>query len=1017
MKKTLSVLLIVATVLLVLVSCNSEQKFTEDLVSVSITSSLGKSLSGSTDFDVNNVTTWKYTAKKVNGGLKTGETSTEVALDSNGKTQALSQGIWDFELYGYKTVESEEKRICYGKVSNVTITTSNHTVSIVVAPSQIAQGTIKIADGIKLISSTGETYSGSEYTQTAKVYKGKDATGTEITLTNNEATVDSNSTYYVLVTLTGTAVGDTHKGAVIVNVYDNLTTTVSGTIDEVAQSADITQKAAVITASKEAKVKINTSTGKNTEAVTIPVASTPTGTGKVTTTSEGQTTEVEKQTTVSFPVGALKVATSAQTASSEEQQVSLEITSAAIEEASTTYTITGTDANEVAVVAGFDFNLTGVATTSFDEPVTITTFIQPGLGTDISKLEIKYVGTDVTETEATKPSITSYNNTTGEIVFKVHHFSKYAVVSKSFVATDSDGKLYATFEEALASDAGTIYVLKDVTISKATSLSSSKSIDLKGKTLTINGKVTLPASDSAYKVTFKSGNITGNVSNKNVFNVNTNATLLLEDVKMNVTAYAGIFLYNGANPANLEVKNSTIDVKGGFGIGTNAGDAKATYVSIQIDNSTITVHDTDFDNTGMLINVPATVLINNSTISGERQGLILRGVDTEHEKKIINSTIESTATKTTGYDWTSGTWGVGNRVPLAALVIGDNNTSGYPFGTKVELDNVTLKVGESAVRKGLYVYQDTDKDGNVLPVTVTGTIAGDFTMNGSTNGATVDLGYEANVDGAKFYTTLQDAIDAAGEGAVYIMKDIDLNLTSTVAGVVIGGSYDENDNPVKNDSYTLTIDGNGHKLYNNNKVDSGYRLVNIQCIEKGNIELKNLSLISTKDASDFRGIQVNDVTNSTVKLDNVEVELQDHYALNVHSSCTYTTMKINNSKITGWATINIFAPSFTVTAEDSTFVSYNKYSGNYDDFACIVINYVATNDSMTFSNCKFTVTKGGTANQYLASLRSTCGEFKLTNCEITISDSDSVLDADTTENTITYKNVKLNGETVSDTDN
>jgi hypothetical protein len=315
--------------------------------------------------------------------------------------------------------------------------------------------------------------------------------------------------------------------------------------------------------------------------------------------------------------------------------------------------------------------------------------------------------------------------------------------------------------------------LKNVEFSGKKKISADTVIDLNGKTLNVsNGMFILKSSTSEYEVVVKNGNITGSntgdCAGYHIFQVGNKGSLFLENINMNVTSCTGVFLVNKANPASVEVKNSKINVDGGYGIGTNATNAEDTFVSVKIDNSEIIAFSSDDDNTGMLINVPATVLISDSTISGERQGLILRGVDTEHEKKIINSTIESTGTLTTGYDWTSGTWGVGNRVPLAALVIGDNNTSGYPFGTKVELDNVTLKVGESAVRKSLYVYQDTDKDGNVLPVTVTGTINGEYTVNDDTNGAL--LFPEAKV-GNTYYQTLDAAVEAANKGDTIVILD------------------------------------------------------------------------------------------------------------------------------------------------------------------------------------------------------------------------------------------------------
>ena len=845
MKKTLSILLIVATVLLVLVSCNSEQNFTEDLVSVSLKSATSKALSATNDFNVNNVSTWKYTAKKVNGGLKTGETTEQVELIEKVRTNPLSQGVWDFELYGYN---SENKQICYGKVSNVKITVSEHTVSIVVAPSQTAQGTIAIGE-IKLVSDTAE-YSGSEYTQTVAIYAGKTKSGEPL---DSYTSVNSGA-YYVEVTLTGASVGDVHTGNTVINVYDNLTTTVTGTIKETTQAAEMNKKAEKITASEVATVAVNTE-GKNTDVVKIEVASTPTGVGETTTTTAEGTTTTEKKTSVSFPVGALQVASTGSETTSKS--VSLEITSAPIETAAASqdYAITTSDG---AVVAGFDFNLTGVESTTFTEAVTIETYIATGLGTK-NDLAIAYVGTET----GTAPTIDSYDTTTGKIVFKVYHFSKYAIISNNFVATDSNGKLYETFDAAIAAS-NNITLLKDVKLTGEILLNSSKTIDLNGKTLDIvSYNIELSANkDSAYKVTFKNGKIKGNrednLSNStaNMFFVNTNGTLVLDCIDMDVAAYSGITLVQGANPANLEVKDSTINVTGGYGIGTNASKPESSYVSIQVDHSTIKVTNSYQDDTAIIVNVPATVLINDSTIIGERQGLILRGVDTEHQKKISNSTIESVGTQTSGYDYTSGTWLDGNRLPLAALVIGDNNTGSYPFGTKVELDNVTLKVGESSVRKGLFVYQD----GEAYPVTVTGTINGDYTVNDDFNGALV---FPQVMVGNTYYQTPSAAAEASKEGDTIVILDCSLS----------------NDVPDNYDDYNWEV------IHNNcSKADDSYWHEKSANFSAGYGTKVEPYMIATKDQFQKVSEMFDKYAYYKVSNSYTETELSDWKSVNLHGS-------------------------------------------------------------------------------------------------------------------------------------
>ena len=485
MKKTLSVLLIVATVLLVVVSCNAEQKFTENLVQVNLSSLGSKDLNGTVDFDVNTATVWKYTAVKQNGGLKTGEKTTQTVL-TNGKTEALSQGYWNFNLYGYKVVDGVEKLICTGFAEDVKITVAEHTVSIFVKPSQTAgeKGELVIASDIQIVSNAGTASVATGYTQSFKVYEGTTTDGKEVTdeFSDNKATLDSGS-YYVLVTLTGSE-GGTQSGAVLVNIYDNLTTTVTGSIKEDVTSADITKKAEVVKASEKVTVAVDTSTGKNTGEVKFAVESTPSGVGE--TITSGSTT-VEKKTTVSFPEGALQVA-AAGSSESADQEVSLEITSVPIEIAasSSDYTVTGTSSEGNAVVAGFDFNLTGVESTDFAEPVVVETYIQTGLG-DKSTLAISYVGEG---DDTNKATILDYNSSTGYLKFQVYHFSKYAIISDAFVATDNNGKLYASLDAALEAS-NNITLLKDVDLGSADPISvkHTLTLNLNGKKITSTNRV------------------------------------------------------------------------------------------------------------------------------------------------------------------------------------------------------------------------------------------------------------------------------------------------------------------------------------------------------------------------------------------------------------------------------------------------------------------------------------------------------------------------------------------------
>ena len=137
MKKALQTILIVMMSLLALVSCSQEKVISDQLVSATLISTdrVSKALVAEVDFDIANVKSWKYTATKADNGLKTGETTTQVEL-KNGKTEALSQGSWNFTLYGY---DVSNNCICVGIANNAVVTKDKTTVSITV--NQVKQQT------------------------------------------------------------------------------------------------------------------------------------------------------------------------------------------------------------------------------------------------------------------------------------------------------------------------------------------------------------------------------------------------------------------------------------------------------------------------------------------------------------------------------------------------------------------------------------------------------------------------------------------------------------------------------------------------------------------------------------------------------------------------------------------------------------------------------------------------------------------------------------------------------------
>ena len=296
------------------------------------------------------------------------------------------------------------------------------------------------------------------------------------------------------------------------------------------------------------------------------------------------------------------------------------------------------------------------------------------------------------------------------------------------VVVSVDGKIYTSIVEALDAATGNepLILNSDASLNNNDlNLKKNILIDLNDYTLTVNSVLL-----SGSKVEIKNGHIDG-VGNLSAFTLETGSTLILDNVKAEyetIGPRAFVYLYEGSNPATLIVKNSSLMNKGAYAIGTNAAKSEETTVNVTIENSTIiteTESNDDEDNTAILFNVPGELKISNSTISGQRQGVIVRG----GTATISNSTIVSSGTRTDYTDYKEKNWGSGNEVPCAALVIGNRDTAGYPNEVNVNLDNVTLSTpNDNSERKLMYVYQS--EGGH--KVTVSGTIS-ELLSNGTIN--------------------------------------------------------------------------------------------------------------------------------------------------------------------------------------------------------------------------------------------------------------------------------------------
>ncbi len=410
---------------------------------------------------------------------------------------------------------------------------------------------------------------------------------------------------------------------------------------------------------------------------------------------------------------------------------------------------------------------------NFNNSVTATIPVAAGL--DEENIAVYYSKNG--EIDYTRDYFKDYNSENGLVTIKTNHFSTFVVAGKTAapIYNVTQKRYYSALQDAVNNLEGTselklnsdCTVETDFIVLKNTKLT----LDLNGKTLTAGPESTsfskgspvgLFKLESDSTLTVKNGTIKSTSKNKNtdedyqairIFDTQdkgtkvaaSNVNLTLEGVT--IDAPCGIVIKEHSKNVTVTVKNSEVYyAEGNYGVTTNAKtDATSENVKMTIDGSKIKLRDETAvqDTTGLLINIPAKVVISNSEIEGMRQGAILRG----GTYSISGTTFNSSGSETRYHkhnnvgtdDYEDENWASGNEVPLAALVVGNRNGS-YAYPTTVTFSGTnTLEVGESTVRKQIYIWQADeapDSETTNRSVTVTG-FDEIWTANNDFNGAAV----------------------------------------------------------------------------------------------------------------------------------------------------------------------------------------------------------------------------------------------------------------------------------------
>ena len=464
-------------------------------------------------------------------------------------------------------------------------------------------------------------------------------------------------------------------------------------------------------------------------------------------------------------------------------------------------------------------------------------------------------------------------------------------------------------------------------------------IDLNGHKLTLKGDSRMAANNAEIRIS--NGYIESESDSAEIFRLfaNEGGKVVVEDVEMNVPGTTGVGFNPGANNARLEVRNSTI-VAEKYAVGTNAA-KPVSGAEIVIENSTLTAQ------TPIMVNIDAKIKITDCTFEGTVQGGLFRGGQYE----VTGSTfILNSSTEQSGETYLDKNWADGNKVPGAALVVGNRTSSTYQYPTVLKISDSKLQSKSTGSSPAVYVYAN---QGEELGVTIDYDgceFTGDFEVasgNVTVNGSVFDEpGQSVAVGDADDLTAALNGF-GTDEGKISnlqitISDDVELRPSLLTTALVAGTS--------------IGIDLGGHAM----TLPGRYDLAS-----SGTLTLRN----GTVNA--LEGSAIGCMTGGSILLDNVTYETaHDRGCVFVAQNAVNTSITIRNSTINGGyyaLTSNASADpvaTSTIVLENSTFTAAE--SGMMINIPCAI----------TADNCKFT---GGWQGVFLRG-----GEATFTDCSINL---------------------------------
>ena len=516
MRKSLFIILMVCLALVGLVSCKNEiEPVQEELIYVSFENGTSRALTATLeDFDVKDYY-WSYEAKKNDGsGLKSGQTDwdedgtgsvavqTGKGLNYDGtvnpvKVPGFSKGYWNFRLFAY--TDADRTKLAYwGEVDSVLIDSSHHLASVTVSPVAGANGYLKIGT-ITFNPASTISVPTDLVIYTDELFK----------LVDNEWVKDETQPVEGVYTLLAGQYKFTRtysfdgipvaNGSVIVTIYSNLTTTVSGSLSELTTYAEFEGKQNPDIVRETWGSDIVTESTAPTATVDFAKNLDPSATSKVIEASMPAAAAVAKLEELKEAVGAddntsstLKLNLSVDTTDVRQQSVTYDIGMEAV----LTYTKNAqktsakSDVKNVTDYVLIDIDLTsdiaGVTVTHSGEDMILTDDMEKA-GDPAYASQAKYK--DINKGTKDDPLWVGFYmlETTGDgqvLHLKTKSFSPFEVTYQmtKYVAAIGNVK-YTTLAAAVdAATAGqTIFLLEDIDLADQVVVNKKVSLDLNGK--------------------------------------------------------------------------------------------------------------------------------------------------------------------------------------------------------------------------------------------------------------------------------------------------------------------------------------------------------------------------------------------------------------------------------------------------------------------------------------------------------------------------------------------------------